>query len=894
MDVLRELLLPKLEGLRKSGAGYDAKCPAHGDSHASLSVGPGKEHPVVLTCHAGCDRDAVLTALGLTWAELCAPRDNHDPGEWTPRGPAIAIYDYTNEHGELLFQVCRTADKQFPQRRPDSTRKTGWNWKLGDVRRVLYRLPKIIEGIKNGQPIFLVEGERDVQTLERHGLIATCNPGGAGSWRDEYSKHLADADVTIVADRDDPGQAHARHVAAALTGVTAQARIVEAATGKDAADHFAAGHTVNQFIETWNDHQPPKVDLAPDLWEFIGTEDPPYDWIVPNLLERGDRLVWTGFEGLGKAVDVTTPIPIPLGWSTMGELSVGDEVFSPDGSITRVVAATRVMRGRPCYRITFSDGTQIVADEQHLWLTETLPAREAAARQTRRGPTKLRGTDQRHLRVHIPKVVTTGHIAATLRARDGHAANHSVACSAPLDPPPAVLPIPPYLLGMWLSDGTTRGGILTLNREDASAVEERIGIGSHRVPSGERPGSVTVRVDGLQATLHATGLLGYKHIPTAYTRGSAEQRWELLAGLLDGDGHIVVSTGTGRGSGAATCELTLCDKQLASDALELMWSLGIKVTSYEYDAMLNGRVVGRRWRMHFQTSRNPFRIPRKANRWAPLRTRRATLRYITAVEPVESVPVRCIKVDRADGMFVVGRECIPTHNSMFIRQLAVTVAAGLDPFDFTDIPPQHVLLIDCENSERQARRRFRPLAARSITAQRRVPDGALHLIHRPEGLDLTRDDDAAWLMERVTAHVPDLLIVGPFYQLHAANINEEQAARRTVAVLNAARTRVDCALVIEAHAGHGEQGKNRSVRPVGSSLLMRWPEFGYGITPAVEPDGNGRVTDVHVKRWRGDRDERNWPTRLVWGDHWPWIPKTSTTPQNWPSWSEPDRRKDLE
>jgi hypothetical protein len=178
-------------------------------------------------------------------------------------------------------------------------------------------------------------------------------------------------------------------------------------------------------------------------------------------------------------------------------------------------------------------------------------------------------------------------------------------------------------------------------------------------------------------------------------------------------------------------------------------------------------------------------------------------------------------------------------------------------------------MIDCENSERLARRKFRPLAEQSIKAMRRVPDGALRLIHRPEGLDLLRDDDAAWLVERVTAHKPDLLIIGPFYRLHAANINEEIAARRTVAVLDAARTKVDCALVVEAHAGHGEQGKNRSVRPVGSSLLLRWPEFGYGIAP-VSQDVDGRCRRVEVKQWRGDRDEREWPSEMYWGKGWPW------------------------
>jgi hypothetical protein len=91
-------------------------------------------------------------------------------------------------------------------------------------------------------------------------------------------------------------------------------------------------------------------------------------------------------------------------------------------------------------------------------------------------------------------------------------------------------------------------------------------------------------------------------------------------------------------------------------------------------------------------------------------------------------------------------------------------------------------------------------------------------------------------------------------------------------VLDQARTMADCALVIEAHAGHGELGLKRSVRPVGSSLLLRWPEFGYGLAPVGEPKPGQRPMDVEVKPWRGGRDDRDWPNFLTWGDphDWPW------------------------
>lgn len=152
----------------------------------------------------------------------------------------------------------------------------------------------------------------------------------------------------------------------------------------------------------------------------------------------------------------------------------------------------------------------------------------------------------------------------------------------------------------------------------------------------------------------------------------------------------------------------------------------------------------------------------------------------------------------------------------------------------------------------------------------RVPDGSLYVIHRPTGIDLSRPADAAWLLERVTAHRPDLLICGPFYRLHAADSEEERGARKVVQALDEARVLADCALIVEHHAPHGTNGQ-RSVRPFGSSLLMRWPEMGMGITPNTE---EVPCKSVKVVRWRGNRDERHWPYALKWSEsenEWPWI-----------------------
>ena len=243
------LVLGKLDGVRQQGGYWMARCPAHEDREASLSVTRGTGQPVVFKCHAGCTRDAILDALGLSLADVSAPRSEQPgQGEWTPRGPAVTVYDYTAEDGTLLFQVLRTADKQFPQRHPDPAAKSGWRWNLTGVRRVPYRLPAVIRAVAEGKTVWIAEGEKDVHSLERAGAIATTSPGGAGKWREEYSRHFAGADVVIIPDDDEPGRKHAAAVATYLRAVAKSVVIGAVAAGKDASDHLAAGHSLAALI----------------------------------------------------------------------------------------------------------------------------------------------------------------------------------------------------------------------------------------------------------------------------------------------------------------------------------------------------------------------------------------------------------------------------------------------------------------------------------------------------------------------------------------------------------------------------------------------------------------------------------------------------------------------
>ncbi len=195
----------------------NARCPAHEDKHASLSVSAGENGRVILKCHAGCDTQAVLDKLGLTFADISgelnvAARQRDVAAQRRPQ--IVARYPYRDASGKLLFETVRYEPKDFRQRRPDG--RGGWLWNLDGVPRIPYRLPEVLKAIQESRTIYIVEGEKDVETVIRHGLVATCNALGAGKWTDEHSAYLAGADVVIVPDNDEPGRRHAVAVGKSL------------------------------------------------------------------------------------------------------------------------------------------------------------------------------------------------------------------------------------------------------------------------------------------------------------------------------------------------------------------------------------------------------------------------------------------------------------------------------------------------------------------------------------------------------------------------------------------------------------------------------------------------------------------------------------------------------
>lgn len=257
-------LLGRLERVRKVGRGWQARCPSHEDRNPSLSIDEGNEG-IVLYCHAGCSTEEIVEQLGLRMSDLFTSNGR------APRGDEPeAVYRYEDEKGRLLFEVVRKPGKDFRQRQPDGV--GGYVWNLDGVERVLYRLPRILDAVRTGETVRIVEGERDVHAVEPAGGIATCNPMGAGKWRPEYAETLRGANVVVVADRDAEGRRHAAEVVASLGGVAASLRVVEAATGKDAHDHLAAGRTLDEFVELELEAGPPHSWTPINLRKLEGRE----------------------------------------------------------------------------------------------------------------------------------------------------------------------------------------------------------------------------------------------------------------------------------------------------------------------------------------------------------------------------------------------------------------------------------------------------------------------------------------------------------------------------------------------------------------------------------------------------------------------------------------------
>jgi replicative DNA helicase len=424
-----------------------------------------------------------------------------------------------------------------------------------------------------------------------------------------------------------------------------------------------------------------------------------------NGLHAGQLIIVAGRPGLGKALALDTPLPTPTGWTTMGEVRVGDRLIDANGRPTIVTAATDVMHDRRCYEVEFSDGSVIVADGEHRWLTHTRRTRRAGA---------------------PARVYTTNEIIATLRTVTAdRRANHSVTNTAPLDLPEQYFLVPPYTLGVWLGNGhqavarfttddpeivmyveadgydvrPTGPRVYTVLVPPPAPLQQRscvvcgrpfqprassvktcgrscggrcrgipapvppqacidCGTVTKATADGRRCASCHRRFGSVAGLLREVGVLGDKHIPAAYLRGSQTQRRALLAGLMDTDGAVAPS---------GNLQYTSISRRLAEDVYELVVSLGYRCSITSRKVAGRSADTSTAYTLNFSTADEVFRLGRKRllhkERRRAVTGTRSGSRFIVDARPVRSVPVRCVQVDNADHLYLAGRSMIPTHNS---------------------------------------------------------------------------------------------------------------------------------------------------------------------------------------------------------------------------------------
>jgi replicative DNA helicase len=300
------------------------------DNHPSLSVSL-KDGNTLVHCQTGC-------AQGSVWAELRKmfpePKDSISLPANPVKREEVAAYDYLDETGALLYQVVRYSPKGFSQRVPDGT--GGWTYSLNGVRRVLYRLPELRFARDDGQPIYITEGEKDADAIVKAGYFATCSPQGAGKWQAEYAADLLGVtQAIIVQDKDEPGYLHAVDVAKSLEAVGIPYRVVEAITGKDAYDHLAAGHGVDDFAPAKR-FQPEKP--ATTIWQDGATFifDHPAEVVAlwgqdeEVLMADGESLFIVGPQGVGKS---TIAQQLMLGFAGLRTNVLGYPVQPATGNI---------------------------------------------------------------------------------------------------------------------------------------------------------------------------------------------------------------------------------------------------------------------------------------------------------------------------------------------------------------------------------------------------------------------------------------------------------------------------------------------------------------------------------------------------------------------------------
>ena len=287
-----------------------ALCPGHADKERSLSI-KETEGKTLLNCFAGCENSSIVAAVGLSLSDLFDEPARNGNGKRNGSENIIKIYEYQNEAGHYLFEVCRYEPKDF---RPRVKQADGsFKHTLNGVRRVLYRLPEILKA----DAVIIVEGEKDVESVRSMGFTATTSQGGANSWKSEYADSLTGKDIIIIPDLDPPGQKYAEIVSRSLHGKAKSIKTAKLPSGKDISDWAEelkkAGKPADRIKEELNQ----LIEKAP-VWkpeenngknslrfekigELLNLPEEEIQWLVEDRLPSGGLSLFVAKPKVGKS-----------------------------------------------------------------------------------------------------------------------------------------------------------------------------------------------------------------------------------------------------------------------------------------------------------------------------------------------------------------------------------------------------------------------------------------------------------------------------------------------------------------------------------------------------------------------------------------------------------------
>lgn len=385
-------------------------------------------------------------------------------------------------------------------------------------------------------------------------------------------------------------------------------------------------------------------------------------WIESTGLD-GDRV-------RGRLLNLETELPTPTGFIKLKDLKEGDKLFDDKGNICNVTKLYPICESPESYRITFDDGTTIDACAEHLWLTHTKKDRNVKGKlnykMKRRVLRRYQGKEhkiflERNDLIPNPTIKTTKEILETLMC--GKEYNHSIPVIPYAKYSEKKLLIHPYILGLWLGDGASIGGLITsadpeiFDGYDHHLIQSSVNVFNPQAFSKDGYSkSNNYRIQGLTTKLKSLNLINNKHIPDIYLQSSYEQRLALLQGLMDTDGCCYKD---GR------CEFVqIVDREkLIFQVRELISSLGIKCRISRKKSIRYDKQYKDKYQLIFSTNKPVFRLKRKLANINNKDTTKKSHRFIRSVDPIDPVRMRCITVDSPSHLYLITRSYIPTHNT---------------------------------------------------------------------------------------------------------------------------------------------------------------------------------------------------------------------------------------